>query len=98
MSNEAVLFLVLIILVLGALPAWPYSSSWGYAPSGGLVVVLIIILIIAMSQGKPLLGNTSSNLRSASSDAKDTMEDVGRDLQSAGRGVADSIRNAVQAQ
>jgi len=44
-----ILLVVLILLLLGALPTWPYSRSWGYYPSGGLglVVVLVIILLLA---------------------------------------------------
>jgi hypothetical protein len=41
-----VLLIILILLVLGALPAWPYSAEWGYYPSGGLGLVLAIVLIL----------------------------------------------------
>ena len=44
-----ILLIVLILLLLGAIPAWPYSRSWGYYPSGGiglLVVILIILLLL----------------------------------------------------
>jgi hypothetical protein len=44
-----VLLIVLILMLLGALPAWPHSKSWGYYPSGGLgllVVVLIVLLLL----------------------------------------------------
>jgi len=41
----------LILLVLGALPTWPYSSGWGYFPSGGLgLIVIIIILVILLGR------------------------------------------------
>jgi hypothetical protein len=43
-----VLLLVLVLLVLGALPTWPYSAEWGYYPSGGFGLVLIILLILAL--------------------------------------------------
>jgi hypothetical protein len=43
-----VLLIVLIILLLGALPTWPYSRSWGYYPSGGLGTVLLIVLILVL--------------------------------------------------
>jgi uncharacterized protein DUF3309 len=43
-----ILLIVLIVLLLGALPAWPYSRGWGYYPSGGLGLVLIILLILAL--------------------------------------------------
>jgi hypothetical protein len=42
------LLVLLVILLLGALPAWPYSRSWGYYPSGGIGVVLVIILILLL--------------------------------------------------
>ena len=43
-----ILLIVLVLLLLGALPAWPHSRSWGYAPSGvlGLVVVIILVLLL----------------------------------------------------
>ena len=41
-----ILLVILILLLLGALPAWPYSSGWGYYPSGGLGLVLVIIIIL----------------------------------------------------
>jgi hypothetical protein len=40
-----ILLIVLVLMLLGALPAWPYSRSWGYAPSGVLIVLLIIVII-----------------------------------------------------
>jgi len=43
-----ILLIVLILLLLGAVPAWPYSRSWGYAPSGGLGLVLVIVLILVL--------------------------------------------------
>ena len=49
MSTQTLLLIILILLLLGALPMWPYSSGWGYYPSGGLgllVVILIILLIV----------------------------------------------------
>lgn len=44
-----ILLVVLILLLLGALPTWPYSRGWGYYPSGGLglVVVIVIVLLLA---------------------------------------------------
>jgi hypothetical protein len=44
-----ILLVVLILLLLGALPTWPYSRAWGYHPSGGLglIVVIVIILLLA---------------------------------------------------
>jgi hypothetical protein len=41
-----ILLILLIVLLLGAIPAWPYSRSWGYAPSGTLGLVLIIVIVL----------------------------------------------------
>jgi hypothetical protein len=41
-----ILLIILILLLVGALPTWPYSSGWGYYPSGGLGLVLIILIIL----------------------------------------------------
>ena len=43
---RTILIIILIILLLGALPTWPYSSGWGYYASGGLGLVLLIVLIL----------------------------------------------------
>jgi hypothetical protein len=43
-----VLLVVLIVLLLGALPTWPYSTGWGYYPSGGLGLVLLIVVVLAL--------------------------------------------------
>jgi hypothetical protein len=46
-----ILLIILILLLLGALPTWPYSSGWGYYPSGGLgLVILIVILLLVMGR------------------------------------------------
>jgi hypothetical protein len=46
-----ILWIVLILLLLGALPVYPYSSSWGYYPSGGLGLLLIILILLAVFRG-----------------------------------------------
>ena len=43
-----ILFIVLILLLIGALPTWPYSSGWGYYPSGGIGLVLLIIVVLVL--------------------------------------------------
>lgn len=43
-----IVFIILIILLLGALPTWPYSAGWGYYPSGGLGTILVIVIILAL--------------------------------------------------
>lgn len=45
-----ILLIVLILLLIGAIPAWPYSRSWGYAPSG-LLTILVIVAIVALLTG-----------------------------------------------
>ncbi len=50
-SNEVspmslILLLVVVVLLLGAVPAWPYSRSWGYGPSGGLGILLIVLIVL----------------------------------------------------
>lgn len=42
------LLIILIILLLGALPTWPYSAGWGYFPSGGLGLVLLIVVVLLL--------------------------------------------------
>lgn len=45
---RTVLLVLLILLILGALPLWPYSTGWGYYPSGGFTLVLIILLVLVL--------------------------------------------------
>ncbi|HEY6112377.1 MAG TPA: DUF3309 family protein [Chthoniobacterales bacterium] len=42
------LFVIIIILLIGALPTWPYSTGWGYYPSGGVGLILLIVIILAL--------------------------------------------------
>ena len=44
-----ILLLILIVLLLGALPAWPYSRGWGYYPSGGVGLLLLILIILLLT-------------------------------------------------
>jgi hypothetical protein len=46
---RTILIVLLVLLLLGALPTWPYSAGWGYFPSGGLGLLLLIIIILAIS-------------------------------------------------
>ena len=52
---NTILLVILILLLLGALPTWPYSANWGYYPSGGLSLILLILVILAMTSrlGRP---------------------------------------------
>ncbi|HEX4114207.1 MAG TPA: DUF3309 family protein [Stellaceae bacterium] len=45
---RTLLFIIVIIILIGALPTWPYSTGWGYYPSGGAGVLLIIIIILLL--------------------------------------------------
>jgi Protein of unknown function (DUF3309) len=47
---RTILLIILILLLLGALPTWPYSTGWGYYPSGGLGLVLLIVLILVLAK------------------------------------------------
>ena len=44
------LFILLLVLIVGALPSWPYSRGWGYYPSGGLGLVFLIVLILLLTR------------------------------------------------
>ncbi len=44
-----VLVIILVLLLIGALPAWPYSRGWGYYPSGGLGLIVLILLILLLT-------------------------------------------------
>ena len=46
---RTILLIVLILLLIGAFPSWPYSSGWGYYPVGGIGMVLLIVLILAIA-------------------------------------------------
>lgn len=48
---DLLLLIVLIVLLLGVLPTWPYSSGWGYYPSGGVGLILLILIIILLTRG-----------------------------------------------
>jgi hypothetical protein len=45
-----ILLILLILLLIGALPTWPYSTGWGYYPSGGLGLVLLIVIILVLAK------------------------------------------------
>jgi hypothetical protein len=45
---RTILLIILILLLLGALPTWPYSTGWGYYPSGGLGLIVLIVIILAL--------------------------------------------------
>ncbi|MBB4019404.1 MULTISPECIES: DUF3309 family protein [Chelatococcus] len=45
---STILIVILILLLIGALPSWPYSAGWGYYPSGLLGLILVVVLILAL--------------------------------------------------
>lgn len=46
---STILLILLVLLLVGALPAWPYSRGWGYYPSGGLGLVVVIVLVLLLA-------------------------------------------------
>ena len=49
MSLGTILFILVVLLLIGAIPTWPYSSSWGYGPSGGLGLILLVLIILLVT-------------------------------------------------
>ena len=45
---STILIVIMILLLVGALPTWPYSTGWGYYPSGGLGLILLILIVLAL--------------------------------------------------
>jgi hypothetical protein len=89
MSGETLMFIAIIALIALAVPAWPYSRSWGYAPSGFLAVLLVVMFIWAANNGH-MPGQSSSDRLSAD------MKRAGEDLKDAGRDTSDSLRRTLQ--
>jgi hypothetical protein len=50
-SLPTILLVILILLLLGALPTWPHSRNWGYYPSGGIGLVVLILIIVLLMRG-----------------------------------------------
>jgi hypothetical protein len=48
MSLGTILLIILVLMLVGAIPAWPHSRNWGYGPSGGLGLILIILLVLVL--------------------------------------------------
>jgi len=49
MSLGTILLIVVVLLLIGAIPAWPHSRSWGYGPSGGIGLVVLILIILLLT-------------------------------------------------
>lgn len=78
MSNETLLLIIVIALVAFALPAWPYSKSWGYRPTSILTVLLVIFLIWAIAGNRPLFRRVGNDIRSAGHDVANSVRDAVR--------------------
>jgi hypothetical protein len=50
-TARLIVIILLVLLVIGLLPTWPYSSGWGYYPSGGLGLILLIVIVVALIGG-----------------------------------------------
>lgn len=51
MTTSTILLIILVLLLVGAIPAWPHSRSWGYGPSG-IVGVLVVVLLVLLLMGR----------------------------------------------
>ncbi len=49
MTLGTILLIILVLFLIGALPRWPHSSGWGYYPSGGVGIILVIVLILVLA-------------------------------------------------
>jgi hypothetical protein len=49
MSLGTILLIILILMLIGAIPSWPHSKSWGYGPSGGLGLVVVILIVLLLT-------------------------------------------------
>ena len=79
MSTETFLLIIVIAFVVMSLPAWPYSKSWGYRPTGILTVLLVVFLVWAIAGGRPLFRSSiGHDIRSVGHDMTDS---VRRDVQ-----------------
>ncbi len=50
-TAQTLLIVVLVLLLIGVFPAWPYSRGWGYYPMGGLGLLLVVVLVVALMAG-----------------------------------------------
>ena len=73
MTTETLLLLIVIILVIGALPSWPYSKSWGYVPTGVLTLLLVVFLVWALAGGRPFFRSSGQDIKSAGRDVADSI-------------------------
>lgn len=88
MTTETLLLLVVILLLIGAFPAWPYSRTWGYAPVGLLTVLLVVFIVWAVAGERPLF-------RSAGNDVQDVVQEGADSLKDLTRDAGDAVRRTV---
>jgi hypothetical protein len=87
MSNETLIIALAVVLVVGALPNWPYSRSWGYAPSGLVTVVAVVLLLwVFMGRSNGRGGDLAGDLRA-------TGRDLTREVRHTGEEAKDSMRD-----
>ncbi len=48
MTISTILLIILVLLLIGAIPSWPHSKSWGYGPSGGLGLVIVVLIVLLL--------------------------------------------------
>ena len=77
MTIETLLLVVLIVFLIGALPAWPYSKPWGYRPTGVLTLLLLVFLIWAFASNRPIFRSSLGH------DLKATGRDVSESVRHA---------------
>ena len=51
MSLVTILLIIVVLMLVGAIPSWPYSRAWGYGPSGILGVILVVLVIVLLTRG-----------------------------------------------
>jgi len=77
MSLETLLLLVLLVFLVGIIPAWPYSKSWGYGPTGLLTLLLVVFFVWAIAGGRPLFrSSVGEDLKAAGRNVADSIRDT----------------------
>jgi hypothetical protein len=78
MSIETILLVLLVVFLIGAIPVWPHSRPWGYAPSGIFTLLLVVFLVWAIAGGRPLFRSAGGDLREAGRNVAASVRDVAR--------------------
>lgn len=85
MTTETLLLILIAVLLIGALPTWPYSRSWGYNPSGVLLVVLVGLIVWSVMERR--------NTDSVGTEINQGLREAGEDVKELGRDVAETVRD-----